>query len=68
MKRGENWAILGPNGAGKTSLLRLITGDNLQAYSQNIKIFGRQKGTGESVWDIKKNIAACDMVCAVESA
>ena len=57
MKRGENWAILGPNGAGKTSLLRLITGDNLQAYSQNIKIFGRQKGTGESVWDIKKNIA-----------
>ena len=50
MKKGENWAIIGPNGAGKTTLLKLITGDNIQAYGQDIKIFGMQKGSGESMW------------------
>src|SRR3990167_7541605 len=57
MKRGDNWAIVGPNGVGKTTLLKLITGDNLQAYGQDIKIFGMQKGSGESMWEIKKYIS-----------
>jgi molybdate transport system ATP-binding protein len=51
---GEHWAISGPNGSGKTTLLRLITGDHLQAYANEIYIFGRQRGTGESIWEIKK--------------
>jgi molybdate transport system ATP-binding protein len=56
MRRGENWALIGPNGAGKTTLLRLITGDNLQAYANHLELFGRRKGSGESVWDIKAHI------------
>ena len=50
------FGLLGPNGAGKSTLLSLITADNPQSYSQDISLFGRQRGTGESIWDIKRNI------------
>jgi molybdate transport system ATP-binding protein len=56
VKRGERWAIKGPNGAGKSTLISLITADNPQAYSQNITLFDRKRGSGESIWDIKKKI------------
>lgn len=56
VRRGENWMISGPNGAGKTTLLLLLTGDNLQAYANEIYLFGKRRGTGESIWDIKGNI------------
>ncbi len=52
----EHWMISGPNGAGKTTLLNLITGDNPQAYANDIKLFGRRKGSGESIWEIKQRI------------
>ena len=47
---------MGPNGAGKSTLLSLITADNLQVYSNEIHMFGKQRGTGESIWDIKRRI------------
>ena len=56
VKSGERWAIKGPNGAGKSTLISLITADNPQAYSQNITLFDRKRGTGESIWDIKRKI------------
>ena len=56
MRNGENWAITGPNGAGKSTLLKLITGDNLQGYANDLFLFGRPKGSGESVWEIKQHI------------
>jgi molybdate transport system ATP-binding protein len=56
IQRGERWVLRGPNGAGKSTLLSLITADNPQSYSQDITLFGRRRGTGESIWDIKKNI------------
>lgn len=56
VRNGENWKIVGPNGAGKSTLLSLITADNLQAYSNEIHMFGKQRGTGESIWDIKRRI------------
>lgn len=58
MRRGENWAILGPNGSGKSTVLRLILGENLQGYANQIVLFGKQKGTGETLWEIKKRIGA----------
>ncbi len=56
VKRGENWAIVGPNGSGKTTLLNLISGDDPQAYANDISLFGRPKGSGETIWEIRKHI------------
>lgn len=56
IKQGEFWQLIGPNGAGKSTLLSLITGDNPKGFGQNLFLFGRKKGSGESVWDIKKQI------------
>jgi molybdate transport system ATP-binding protein len=53
---GEHTLIEGPNGSGKSSLLEMITGDHPQAYSNDLHLFGRRRGSGETVWDIKKNI------------
>lgn len=53
---GERWALLGPNGAGKSTLLSLVNGDNPQAYANDIVLFDRKRGSGESIWDIKKKI------------
>jgi molybdate transport system ATP-binding protein len=56
IKKGEFWHLLGPNGSGKSTLLSLITGENTKGYGQDIYLFGKKKGSGESIWDIKKNI------------
>jgi molybdate transport system ATP-binding protein len=56
MRQGEHWAIRGPNGAGKSTLLSLILADNPQAYANELKIFGQRRGSGESIWDIKRYI------------
>lgn len=56
VRKGERWALTGPNGAGKTTLLSLITADNPQGYSNDLVLFDRQRGSGETIWDIKKRI------------
>ncbi|MDA3808701.1 MAG: molybdate ABC transporter ATP-binding protein ModF [Spirochaetaceae bacterium] len=56
LKRGEHWKITGPNGVGKSTLLSLISGDNPQAYANDLTLFGMKRGSGETVWDIKKHI------------
>lgn len=56
INKGEFWQLKGANGTGKTTLVSMIIGDNPKAYGQNMVLFGRKKGTGEAVWDIKKNI------------
>lgn len=53
---GDRWWLKGENGSGKSTLISLITGDNPKAYANNLELFGRKRGTGESIWDIKKNI------------
>lgn len=56
VKNGEHWALGGQNGAGKSTLLSLVCADNPQSYACDIELFGNQRGSGESIWDIKKHI------------
>ncbi|MCE5331043.1 MAG: ATP-binding cassette domain-containing protein [Bacteroidales bacterium] len=56
IRKGEFWQLTGPNGAGKSTLISMITGDNPKAYGQDMMLFGRKKGSGESIWDIKRQI------------
>lgn len=56
VQQGDVWALSGENGAGKSTLLSLVCADNLQSYACDITLFGRKRGTGESIWEIKKNI------------
>ena len=56
VRRGERWLVSGPNGAGKTTLLSLITADHPQAYANDLILFDRRRGSGESIWDIKQKI------------
>jgi molybdate transport system ATP-binding protein len=53
---GERWLLQGANGAGKSTLISLITGDHPQAYANKVFLFGKKRGSGESIWDIKKKI------------
>ncbi|MDE6379390.1 MAG: ATP-binding cassette domain-containing protein [Muribaculaceae bacterium] len=56
IRRGECWALKGPNGSGKSLLLSMVCADNPQGYSNDITLFDRRRGTGESIWEIKDAI------------
>jgi molybdate transport system ATP-binding protein len=56
VKKGECWNISGHNGSGKSTLLSLVNGDNPQAFANEIYLFDKKKGSGESIWDIKQKI------------
>lgn len=56
VRQGEHWALSGANGSGKSTLLSLVCADNPQSYACDISLFGHRRGTGESIWDIKRRI------------
>lgn len=56
VNEGEHWALSGQNGAGKSTLLSLVCADNPQSYACDIRLFGWKRGSGESIWEIKKHI------------
>ena len=56
VRKGEHWSLSGQNGSGKSTLLSLVCADNPQSYACNISLFGHKRGSGESIWDIKKHI------------
>ena len=56
INKGEIHVVMGTNGAGKSTLLSLITGDHPQAFANHVVIFGKQRGSGETIWDIKQKI------------
>ena len=79
VRQGEHWAVTGPNGAGKSTLLKLISGDCLQVYANRIRLFGRRRGTAQSLWEVRrklgvvspdtattyqKQLSALDVVCS----
>jgi molybdate transport system ATP-binding protein len=56
VESGERWLLRGKNGSGKSTLISLLIGENPQAYAQDFWLFGRKRGTGESIWDVKKPV------------
>ena len=56
IEKSACWGLTGHNGAGKSTLLSLITADNPQAYANDIYLFDRKRGSGESIWEIKQKI------------
>lgn len=54
-EQGQHWRIIGPNGCGKSTLLAMISGDSPKAYGKDIHLFGVKRGSGESIWDIKRH-------------
>lgn len=56
VRPGERWALKGHNGAGKSTLISLLLGENPQAYANNFSLYDRKRGTGESIWDIKRPV------------
>jgi molybdate transport system ATP-binding protein len=57
IRKGDRWALTGKNGSGKTTLFSLIFADHPMAYSEKVFLFGKRRGSGESIWDIKKRIS-----------
>lgn len=56
IQSGERWALVGPNGSGKSTLLGVIYGDNPQVYANDVRIMGKKRGSGTSIWEVKKKI------------
>lgn len=56
IRNGECWSLSGRNGSGKSTLLSLVCADNPQAYACDISLFGIPRGTGETIWEIKRHI------------
>lgn len=54
--RSQKWSLTGHNGAGKSTLLSFVNADNPQVYSNNVYLFDRKRGSGESIWEIKDQI------------
>lgn len=54
--QGERWSLSGQNGSGKSTLLSLVCADNPQSYACDISLFGHRRGSGESIWEIKRHI------------
>ena len=56
INQGEFWQLIGPNGSGKSTLIGMVTGDNPKGYGADLYLFGKKKGTGETIWSIKEKI------------
>jgi molybdate transport system ATP-binding protein len=56
INKGSHTLVTGPNGSGKSTLLNLLTGDHPQCYGNDLTLFGRKRGSGETIWEIKRRI------------
>ena len=63
--QGDIYGFIGENGAGKSTLLSLVCADNPQSYACDISLFGRKRGTGESIWEIKNTSVTSVLKCTV---
>lgn len=53
---GQHTLFTGPNGCGKSTLLHIICGDNQNCYANDLHIMGKKRGSGESIWELKKHM------------
>lgn len=53
---GDHTLLTGRNGSGKSTLLSLISGDHPQCYGNDLQVLGFQRGSGESIWEVKKRM------------
>lgn len=60
VRAGQRWRVEGGNGSGKSTLLALVNGDHPQAYANDLALFGRPRGTGESIWELKARMGMVD--------
>ena len=56
VRQGERWGLTGENGSGKSTLMALAAGDHPLAYALDVRLFGARRGSGESIWELKKRI------------
>ncbi|HEY4106833.1 MAG TPA: ATP-binding cassette domain-containing protein, partial [Polyangiaceae bacterium] len=68
IREGEHTLVRGPNGCGKTTLLNLINGDNPQVYANDVTVCGMKRGSGESIWDVKKKLGQVSYALHVDYA
>ncbi len=53
---GDQWQIIGANGTGKSTLVKLIYGSCLQVHSNEVYLFGKRRGKGESLEELRSSI------------
>ncbi|HWZ90492.1 MAG TPA: ATP-binding cassette domain-containing protein, partial [Polyangiaceae bacterium] len=68
IRPGQHTLVRGPNGCGKTTLLNLINGDNPQVYANHVTVCGMKRGSGESIWDVKRQLGQVSYALHVEYA
>ncbi|HEX3775766.1 MAG TPA: ATP-binding cassette domain-containing protein [Polyangiaceae bacterium] len=68
IRAGQHTLVRGPNGCGKTTLLNLINGDNPQVYANHVTVCGMKRGSGESIWDVKKQLGQVSYALHVDYA
>lgn len=56
INRGDHTLITGPNGCGKSTLLQILIGDHPLCYCNDLTVFGRKRGSGESIWELKRQM------------
>lgn len=56
VRRGERWHLMGRNGAGKSTLMALAWGDHPQVFGNDIQLFGRKRGEGQTLWEAREPI------------
>lgn len=56
VRHGTHTLLTGPNGSGKSTLLGLLTGDHPQCYGNELWLFGKRRGSGETIWELKKTM------------
>ncbi len=56
INRGDHTLITGPNGCGKSTLLQILIGDHPLCYRNDLTVFGRRRGSGESIWELKRQM------------